>query len=67
MSCSVGHRSALDMALLWLWYRPVDTAPVQPLAWEPPYALDAALEKTKKKKRKNCPCMIPPNFLIYLL
>ena len=38
-----------DLALLWLWCRLVATAPIGPLAWKPPYALDEALEKTKKK------------------
>jgi len=43
----------------------VATAPIQPLAWEPPYAAEAAQEiatttttkdkKTKKKKKKRCP------------
>ena len=33
-----------DPALLWLWRRPVATAPIQPLAWEPPYAAGAAQE-----------------------
>ena len=41
MSCDVGQR-------------PVATALITPLAWEPPYAVDAALEKTKKKKKKVC-------------
>ena len=31
-----------DPALLWLWCRPVAMAPIQPLAWEPPYAARAA-------------------------
>jgi len=35
---------------LWLWYRPVATALIRPLAWEPPYATGAALEKAKSKK-----------------
>ena len=26
VSCDVGHRSGLDLALLWLWHRPVATA-----------------------------------------
>ena len=39
-----------DPVLLWLWYRPVATAPIRPLAWEPPYAGGAALKKTKDKK-----------------
>ena len=38
--------------LLWLWRRSVATALIRPLAWEPPYAADAAL-KDKKKKKKN--------------
>ena len=34
-----------------LWCRPVATAPIQPLAWESPYAAGAALKRPKKKKR----------------
>ena len=49
MSCGVGRRPGSDMALLWLWCRPVATAPIRPLAWEPLYATGAALGKTKKK------------------
>ena len=49
MSCDVGRRHGLDPALLWLWYRLVATAPIRPLAWEPPYAVGAAL----KRKEKN--------------
>ena len=42
-------------ALLWLWRRPVATAPIRPLAWEPPYATGAAQEikKTTKKDKKK--------------
>ena len=29
------------------------TALIRPLTWEPPYTLGAALEKIKKKKKKN--------------
>ena len=36
--------------LPWLWRRLVATAPIRPLAWEPPCAAGVALEKTKKKK-----------------
>jgi len=32
MSCSVGCRCGLDLALLWLWRRPAATAPTWPLA-----------------------------------
>ena len=42
-----------DLELLWLWRRPVATAPIQPLAWEPPYATGTALKKTKKKKERK--------------
>ena len=42
-----------DLALLWLWRRPVATALIRPLVWEPPYASGAALEKTKKKKKRG--------------
>ena len=47
MSCGVGRRHALDLALLWLWCRPAATALIRLLDWESPYAKDAALEKTK--------------------
>ena len=36
-----------------LWCRPAATAPIQPLAWEPPYALGVALKIPKKKKKKK--------------
>ena len=39
--------------LLWLWCRPAATVPIRPLAWEPPRAASAALEKGKKKKKKR--------------
>ena len=53
MSCDVGRRHGLDLALLWLWSRPAATAPISPLAWEPPYAAGAALEKTKRLRIKS--------------
>ena len=53
MSCGVGRRCSSDLVLLWLWCRPAAVAPIRPLAWEPPYAMGAALEKTKKKKKKK--------------
>ena len=52
MSCGV-HRRGSDMALLWLWCRPVATAPIRPLAWEPPHAEGTALEKAKKDPQKK--------------
>ena len=53
MSCDVVRSRGLDPALLWLWHRPATVAPIQPLAWEPPYALGAALKKVKTKKKKT--------------
>ena len=35
--------------MLWLWHRLAATAPIGPLAWEPPYASGAALEKAKRQ------------------
>ena len=43
----------MDLVLLWLWQRPVATALIRPLTWETPYAAGAALEKAKRKKRKQ--------------
>ena len=53
MSCGVGHRRGSDPALLWLWRRLVATALIRALAWELPYAVGAAPEKTKKKKKNS--------------
>ena len=53
MSCGVRHRHGLDPVLLWLWHRPVATAPIKPLAWEHPCAEGVALEKEKKDKKKK--------------
>ena len=47
LPCGVGRRHGSDLVWLWLWHRPAATAPIRPLAWEPPYAAGAAL-KTKK-------------------
>ena len=50
MSC-VDRRHGSDPVLLGLWCRPAAIAPILPLAWEPPYAVGAALKrKTKKTK-----------------
>ena len=53
MSCGVGHRLGLDPGWLWLWRRPAATAPIRPLASEPPYAVGVALEKAKRQKTKE--------------
>ena len=48
MSHGVGHRCGSDPMLLWLWCRWAATAPIQPLAWELPYAASVALKRQKK-------------------
>ena len=50
MSCGIGCKCSSDLALLWLWRRPVATALIRPLAWEPPYAADVALKRQKINK-----------------
>ena len=50
MSCGVSQGGGSDPELLWLWCRPAAVAPMGPLAWEPPYAMGAAL---KRKKETN--------------
>ena len=58
MSGGVGRRCGSDPVWVWLWLRRrlVATAPIQPLAWEPPYAAGSALKEKGKKKT-------PPNFV----
>ena len=41
----------MDPELLWLWHRPAATAPIGPLAWEPPYATGVAPQKAKRQKK----------------
>ena len=53
MSCGVGRRHASDPVLLWLWCRLVATAPIRPLAWEPPCAAGAALDKAKRQQQQQ--------------
>ena len=38
---------------MWLWPRPAATAPIRPLAWEPPYAEGPAQEMAKRKEKKE--------------
>ena len=53
----IGHRHGSDPALLWLWCRLAATAPIRSLAWEPPFAAGAALEKAKRQKNKKIKCI----------
>ena len=55
MSSGVGHRRESDPTWLWLWCRPVAKTPIRPLAWEPPHAVGAALEKARRQKQKQTP------------
>ena len=50
MSCGVGRRRGLDLALLWLWHRLEATAPIRPLALEPLYAVGVALKEPRQKE-----------------
>ena len=49
----VGCRWSSDTALLWLWCRLEAAAPIQPLAWESPYAVGVALKRQKNKNKKT--------------
>ena len=61
MSCAAGHRHGSDPELLWLWCRLVVTAPIGPLAWEPPYAMGSALKRQKTKQtNKNVVWLLHP-------
>ena len=53
MSCGVGRRCGLDPVLLWLWCRPVATAPIGPLAWEPPHAEGSGPRNGKKQQQQQ--------------
>ena len=60
MSCGVGCRHGCDPALLWLRCRLAAVALIQALAWEPPYAVGAALKGQKdKNKIKNISASLP--------
>ena len=53
MSCGVGCRLGLDLALMQLWCRPAALAPIRPLGWELPYAVDAALKSKNNNTNNN--------------
>ena len=53
VSCGVSCRRGSDLAWLWLWCRPIATALILPLAWEPPHAAGVALKRPKKKKKRK--------------
>ena len=53
MSSGAGHKLSSAPALLWLWHRSAAAALIQPLAWDPPYAIGAALKSQKAKQNKT--------------
>ena len=55
MGCGVSRSCASDLALLCLWRKPAATAPIQPLAWELPYAGGAALKSKKQTNKQKKP------------
>ena len=55
MSCNVGRRHSSDPVLLWLWRRLVPTVPIQPPAWEAPYAVGAAPKSAPPQKKSKKP------------
>ena len=67
MSCGVGRRHGSDPTLPWLWRRPVATALIRPLAWEPPYAVGAAQEMAKRQKKSKLFLVHLINYLFFIL
>ena len=53
MSCGVGPRGGLDLALWWLWCRPAAIALIGPRTWEPPEATGAALKRQQQQKEMD--------------
>ena len=55
MSSGEGYRHSSDITLLWLWlwlWRAAMSL-IKSIAWEPPYATGAVVEKTEKTKQKT--------------
>ena len=48
MSYGVGHRHSSDLVWLWPWCGLAAVVLIQPLPWELPYAVSAALKRQKK-------------------
>ena len=53
MSCGVGHGCGSDPKLLWLWCRPMATAPISTLAWESPYAAGTVLKTNEQTIKRQ--------------
>ena len=52
VSCGVGCRRDLDLALLWLWHRLAAIAPIGPLVWNL-HMPQCGPKKTKKKRERE--------------
>ena len=50
VSCGVGRSHGSDLAWRWLWCRLAAIAPIRCRAWEPPYAVGAALKGQRTNK-----------------
>ena len=61
MRLQVRSLASLSGLRIWrcreLWCRPAAVAQIQPLAWEPPYAMAVALKSKKKKNQKTKWCL----------
>ena len=44
-------RNGSDPEFLWVWHRPAAAAPIQPLAWELPYAVGTAIKSNNSNKK----------------
>ena len=66
VSCGVGHRRGSDLALLWLWCRPATVTPIQPLAWELPYAMGALESKKKISQTQRNLCSMVSLVKLYI-
>ena len=51
VNCGVGCRHRSDPVLLWLFCWLAAAAPIDPLAWKPPYAPGAAVKRAKKPQK----------------
>ena len=71
MRMQVRSLALLSRLKIWrsceLWGRLAATAPIQPLAWELPYAAGVALKRKKKRRNlhfKDEPSKLTPKFLM---
>ena len=50
--------------LLWLCHGPATVAPIEPLAWEIPYATGANVKRKKKKEKKGNKVRFNPSIVL---